>query len=532
MAQTVVTQVGECPVCREACGERLGRHLRASHGEAALREAVLAAKKTGTPDAEIGAAFGISFAALQKIITQATGASVSAIRAARRPSAWEPREFREETTTLWSFRQRGKWATHDGRYRGNWSPFIPRNLVLKYSRPGELVLDYFSGGGTTAVEAKLLGRRCIARDINPAAVEMTRENLAFSLPSELFPHRDLPLYEPEVSIGDARRLDGVADESVDLICAHPPYAGIIKYTAGLAGDLSGLGLPEFLAAMAQVASESMRVLKPGGACAILVGDARKARHVVPIGFETIRVFLAAGFELDEFVIKRQHNCKTTGFWYAGSVKHNFLLLAHEYLPVFRKPHRGGRARAESAAARPLPVEPVVKALPPADDRKLEATTVWLLPGDDLHGEVVRNLTARYARRQPAYLSFPLRKVPEPPVGALKAPSLAYIEAPPTLEGRAAISGYCRTLSAVARKAARILGDGGTLAVEARDLRIGRQLWPLGFLAWETLSREPGIVLREIVVLAPQDASPAGPLSAAGGPLRIAHSHLLIYGTSA
>ena len=49
------------------------------------------------------------------------------------------------------------------------------------------------------------------------------------------------------------------------------------------------------------------------------------------------VYLNAGFKLRELVIKRQHNCKTTGFWYANSIKYNFLLLAHEYLPIFEKP---------------------------------------------------------------------------------------------------------------------------------------------------------------------------------------------------
>lgn len=32
--------------------------------------------------------------------------------------------------------------------------------------------------------------------------------------------------------GDARNLDFVPDESIDLICTHPPYADIIKYSDG------------------------------------------------------------------------------------------------------------------------------------------------------------------------------------------------------------------------------------------------------------------------------------------------------------
>jgi len=101
------------------------------------------------------------------------------------------------------------------------------------------------------------------------------------------------------------------------------------------GDLSALSVPEFVTEMQKVARESYRVLKPGRQCAILIGDSRKSKHIVPIGFLTIRAFLNAGFVLRELIIKRQHNCKTTGFWYSNSIRYNFLLLAHEFLPVFR-----------------------------------------------------------------------------------------------------------------------------------------------------------------------------------------------------
>lgn len=40
---------------------------------------------------------------------------------------------------------------HDAKYRGNWSPYIPRNILLRYSKEN-LVLDQFVGGGTTLVE--------------------------------------------------------------------------------------------------------------------------------------------------------------------------------------------------------------------------------------------------------------------------------------------------------------------------------------------------------------------------------------------
>ena len=46
-----------------------------------------------------------------------------------------------------------------------------------FSEPGELVCDPFLGGGTTAVAAQQKGRRFIGSDIDPGAVEVTRQRL-------------------------------------------------------------------------------------------------------------------------------------------------------------------------------------------------------------------------------------------------------------------------------------------------------------------------------------------------------------------
>ncbi|MDD5949489.1 MAG: site-specific DNA-methyltransferase, partial [Lachnospiraceae bacterium] len=91
----------------------------------------------------------------------------------------EPNNFELEPTTVWSFPDRGSCATHSGKYRGNWSPYVPRNLILRYSNPGDWVLDQFMGSGTTLVEAKLLNRNAVGVDINPQSVSISKTNLQF-----------------------------------------------------------------------------------------------------------------------------------------------------------------------------------------------------------------------------------------------------------------------------------------------------------------------------------------------------------------
>ena len=204
--------------------------------EKELQETILQEKARGIPDLEIGQKYGVTFRYIERLITKSQGVNISAFKTSKKVKTLHPKDFKEEQTTVWSFKQRGNWATHSGEYRGNWSPYIPRNVILKYSKPGELVLDYFCGAGTTAVEAKLLGRRCIARDINPPCVGLTLENLNFRLPETFL--GGLYTCEPEVAVGDARDLSNLPDNSIDLICAHPPYAGIINYGSNVEGDLS------------------------------------------------------------------------------------------------------------------------------------------------------------------------------------------------------------------------------------------------------------------------------------------------------
>ena len=201
-------------------------------------------------------------------------------------------------TTHWTFPKRGDWATHDTKWRGNWSPYIPRNILLRYSKENDIALE-----------------RC-------------KEKIDFEhngADGKVYLHK-----------GDARNLDFISDESIDLICTHPPQADIIKYSEDIDEDLSHLKVKEFLEETKKVAYESYRVLKKDKFCAVLMGDTRQKGHMIPMSFEVMKIFQAVGFKLKELIIKEQHNCRATGYWKTNSVKYNFLLIAHEYLFVFKK----------------------------------------------------------------------------------------------------------------------------------------------------------------------------------------------------
>jgi DNA modification methylase len=244
----------------------------------------------------------------------------------------QPGSFVPEEWTVWSFPNRGDWATHSGSYRGNWSPYIPRNLIQKYTIPGDLTCDPMVGSGTTLVECRLMGRKAIGVDINLNSVMVAINRLDFDLANV---RRDVTDEQIKLFHGDARNLNEIQDQSVDLVAMHPPYSDIISYS-GTTGDLSQLELEDFVQEMGKVAYECFRVLKPNKHCGILIGDTRKRRHYVPIHIGVLAEFLDAGFVLKEDIIKLQHNTLGSRDYWTGR-SYDFYKIAHEHLYVFRKP---------------------------------------------------------------------------------------------------------------------------------------------------------------------------------------------------
>lgn len=239
---------------------------------------------------------------------------------------YNPKNFELENTSVWSFKERGNWATHKGDYRGNCPPQVPRNLILKYTREEDIVLDPFCGSGTTMIECKLLNRKGIGIDVNVDALKLAKSRLNFEYNTT---------YEPKLIKADSTNLQRIIpNEKIDFIFAHPPYADIIKYSRDIKEDISRLNLQEFLNQMNLFSQECFRILKKDKICSVLIGDIRKNKNVIPLGFYIMNIFIQAGFILKEIIIKEQHNCKMADYWKNKNM--DFYLLAHEYVFVLKK----------------------------------------------------------------------------------------------------------------------------------------------------------------------------------------------------
>jgi DNA modification methylase len=250
---------------------------------------------------------------------------------------WEPTTFRKESTTLWQFPKRGTWFVHNGRYRGNWAPQVPRNIILQYSSEDDFVLDCFLGGATTVVERLLLQRKGIGLDLSPHAISMSKEVVRQMKTEASRTNESFTEYLPRIVSGDARKLP-FRDNSIDLICCQPPYANAINYTWNVRGDLSNVrDIDEFCKGIGEVASELYRVLKPAKRCAVMIGDIRRKKMIIPLGFRVLEMFLDTSFEIEEIIIKKQFQDRSTPFYNSEKVNKGLpYRIEHEYIFVLKK----------------------------------------------------------------------------------------------------------------------------------------------------------------------------------------------------
>lgn len=459
-------------------------------------------KKNGKTDKYIGNKYNVNLRSIEKVIIKNIGVNVAnPIIKISQHKILAPQNFKTEGNTVWSFKSRGSWATHNGNYRGNWSPYIPRNIILRYSNEESSVLDYFCGAGTTAIECKLLNRNFFGIDINPSAIELTKLNLNIGIYDSLFMKS-----ETKLEIGDARKLN-INSNTIDLICAHPPYSDIINYTYNDSSDLSHFKINEFLLAMDEVAKESYRVLKDDRYCAILIGDMRKNKNVIPLGFWVTEKFLNNGFQLQELIIKRQHNCKTTGFWYKNSIKYNFLLLAHEYLLVFKKQknntkHDFNIDEKFEQSNYLKENEQVIKR-----DIGLESKTVWIFNKGNWFIDAISNLILRYSDSN--YLIYKNQSICKP-----QKKKLNLI----ILQNENFIKNDLNTLN-------ESLNENGILAIICEDYRLESGLIFSPAIEIEKLLREKNdFKIKEIIVLALNDTNNVDEDNF----LKINHKYILVY----
>ena len=124
-----------------------------------------------------------------------------------------PENFEQECSTVWSFPKRWNRFTHNSKYRWNWSPEVVRNLILRYSKEWDFLLDPMIWWWTTAIEAKILNRNLLCYDVNPNAIELTKDALNFDFNS----NSKIKILQHDAT----KKNENLKDESIDFVLMHP-----------------------------------------------------------------------------------------------------------------------------------------------------------------------------------------------------------------------------------------------------------------------------------------------------------------------
>ncbi len=216
------------------------------------------------------------------------------------------------STTFWDYHKQSYGFTPKGnnKYPGVTPAFIIYNLVWRYTKPGDLVLDPMAGSGTTIDVCKEERRRVIAFDVVP-----TREDIIQA---------------------DARKLP-IEDGIVDLVFVDPPYGDNVRYNEH-PDNIGHIPATEekFYDELERVMMECHRVMKEGAVMGWLIGDQWAKGVFVPVGLK-IYERLTKYFEpIDIIVVARRNQTSNTPFWHSKALQHNFYLRGFKYLFIVRK----------------------------------------------------------------------------------------------------------------------------------------------------------------------------------------------------
>jgi len=246
--------------------------------------------------------------------------------------------------SLWLLGPRDKTGPHVGDYWGNFVPQIPNQVLRRFTKEGEVVVDLFSGMGTTLIECRHLGRHGIGVELNPDVAARSEERIAQATNSH-------DVYT-RVLVGDSTTaetlervragLAALVKSHADCVIMHPPYHDIIKFSEDPRDLCNARSVDTFLQMFDKAAQNAWELLAERRYMALVIGDKYAKGEWVPLGFECMEVCRRLGFRLKSINVKdiqgnERGKGKATNLWRYRADKAGTSVFKHEYIMLFQKP---------------------------------------------------------------------------------------------------------------------------------------------------------------------------------------------------
>ena len=242
------------------------------------------------------------------------------------------------TDSLWILDKRDSSGAHLGWYWGNFIPQIPHQMMLRYTKEDDWVLDTFVGSGTTLIECRRLGRQGIGIELNSEVSQKAKELIE--------KEQNKKNVITEVFTGDSRMIDiksilnkyGI--NQVQLLIMHPPYHDIIKFSKDEKDLSNAKNTEEFLKMFGEVVDNSTPYLQKGRYFALVIGDKYSKGEWIPLGFYCMQEVLKRGYLLKSIIVKNYKETKgkinQKELWRYRALVGGFYIFKHEYIILFKK----------------------------------------------------------------------------------------------------------------------------------------------------------------------------------------------------
>lgn len=241
------------------------------------------------------------------------------------------------TDSLWLIPQRDNSGVHSAHYHGNFVPQIVRQLLTRYTKSGDFVLDPFSGSGTTLIEAQRMGRNSIGIELQKSVAAEACSRIHLEQKEGII---------ADTFVDDSRSFDvnrillNYNIGNVQFIIYHPPYWDIIKFSDD-PNDLSNAPtLEAFLEDFQTVVRNTVKILEKKRYCAVVIGDKYADSQLVPLGFYCMQAVQREGLTLKATIVKNFEETKgkanQKALWRQRALQNGLYIFKHEYIFIFRK----------------------------------------------------------------------------------------------------------------------------------------------------------------------------------------------------
>ena len=242
------------------------------------------------------------------------------------------------TDSLWVLQKRDNSGAHVAEYWGNFIPQIPRQMMVRYTKKGDWVLDAFAGSGMTLIECRRLGRNGIGIELNSRVAQRARELIE--------QEQNKGNVTTGIAVGDNRTIDiktVLARHNVDrvqLLMMHPPYHDIIKFSEDTHDLSNAKTTQDFLNMFGQSVENATPYLEKGRFLALVIGDKYSKGEWIPLGFLCMNEVLKRGYLLKAIIVKNFEETRgkrnQQELWRYRALVGGFYVFKHEYVMVFKK----------------------------------------------------------------------------------------------------------------------------------------------------------------------------------------------------